>query len=160
MVDLLHIEPILVIYTFHADNLFHHAILMRLHSFMEKCFVHACYQLEQFLLILCIYFLAVLDLHCFARAVSSCGKEGGYSRLQSAGLSLCGFSSCGTLAWGCVGFSIVARGLRRSAACGSCVWDLPGSGIKPMSPELAGDSYPLSHQGGSKNMRKHHNSLV
>ena len=56
MVDLLHIEPILVIYTFHADNLFHHAILMRLHSFMEKCFVHACYQLEQFLLILCIYF--------------------------------------------------------------------------------------------------------
>ena len=105
MVDLLHIEPILVIYTFHADSLFHHAILMHLHSFTEKCFVHACYQLEQFLLILCIYFLAVLDLHCFARAVSSCGKEGGYSRLQSAGLSLCGFSSCGTQAWGCVGFS-------------------------------------------------------
>ena len=60
-------------------------------------------------------------------------------------------------AWASV---VVARGLRRSAACGSCVWDLPGSGIKPMSPELAGDSYPLRHQGGSKNVSKHHNSLV
>ena len=77
MVDLLHIEPILVIYTFHADNLFHHAILTHLHRFMEKCFVHACYQLEQFLLILCIYFLAVLDLCCFARAVSSCSRQRG-----------------------------------------------------------------------------------
>ena len=32
-------------------------------------------------------FLAVLDLHCFARAFSSCGEQG-YSSLQYAGFSL------------------------------------------------------------------------
>ena len=27
------------------------------------------------------------------------------------------------------------------------MWDLPGSGIEPVSPALAGNSLPLSHQG-------------
>ena len=28
------------------------------------------------------------------------------------------------------------------------MWDLPGSGIEPMSPALAGGLFTLTHQGG------------
>ena len=153
MVDLLHIEPILVIYTFHADNLFHHAILTHLHRFMEKCFVHACYQLEQFLLILCIYFLAVLDLCCFARAVSSCSRQRGATLGCRVPTSRCEASLAPEHrpegAWAS---AVVASQLRRSAACGSSVWDLPGSGVKPMSPELAGGFLSTAPPRSSKNV--------
>ena len=78
-------------------------------------------------------FLAVLDLRFCARAFSSCGKRGplfiavrgpltvtaspvAEHRLQTRRLS-----SCGSRAWS-------LRGM----------WDLPGPGLEPMSPALAG----------------------
>ena len=57
---------------------------------------------------------------------------------------------------------VVAHGLRcygsqapehRLSSCGvraqllHDMWDLPGTGIKPVSPALAGGPLPLSHQG-------------
>ena len=50
--------------------------------------------------------------------------------LQPQGPRALGLSSCGAQA-------LLLQGL----------WDLPGPGIKPMSLALAGDSYPLGHQG-------------
>ena len=84
-------------------------------------------------LLLFTYFLAVLGLRFCARAFSSCGKRGplfiavrgpltiaaslvAEHRLQSRRLS-----SCGTR-------SLLLRGM----------WDLPGPGIEPVSPALAG----------------------
>ena len=78
-------------------------------------------------------FLAMLGLRCCAWAFSGCGERG-YSSLPCAGLSLrwflllrstgsrhTGFSSCGTQA---------------QLLCG--MWDLPGPGLEPVSPALAG----------------------
>ena len=72
-------------------------------------------------------FLAVLGLHRCTRAFSSCGEQG-LLFVAVRGLSSCGtqavertLSSCGTWAW-----------LLHS------MWDLPGPGIEPMSPALAG----------------------
>ena len=77
--------------------------------------------------------MAVLGLHCWARAFSSCGS-GVYSLLRCAGFSLrwplllrstgsrhVGFSSCGTQA-------LLLRGM----------WDLPRPGLEPVSAALAG----------------------
>ena len=152
MVNLLHIEPILVIFTFHADNLFHHAILTHLHSFMEKCFVHACDQLEQFLLILCVYFLAVLDLHWFAWEASSRGKQRGATRgcrVQTPHrLASLAAERRPEGAWAS---AVVARGRTGLAAEGAaCAISLDqGSNLSPLSWQV--DSYPLRPQGGSKN---------
>ena len=67
-------------------------------------------------------FLAALGLCCCTRA-SPCG---GFSfLLRSTGSRRAGFSSCGARA-----SVVVAHGL-------SCC-DLPGSGLKPVSPALAG----------------------
>ena len=55
--------------------------------------------------------------------------------LRSMGSGHVGFSSCGLWALQC-----------RLSSCGSraqllrCMWDLPGPGLEPMSPALAGDS--------------------
>ena len=63
--------------------------------------------------------------------------------LQSTGSSLTGFSSYGT--WPSVvvargpwsaGSVVVVHWLSCSAACG--MWDLPGPGLEPVSPALAG----------------------
>ena len=67
-------------------------------------------------------------------------------------LGLC----CGALASHCGGFSGGAQAL----GCGLCnygteaqlprgMWNLPGPGIKPVSPALESDSYPLYHQGST-----------
>ena len=93
-------------------------------------------------------FLAALGLHCCVRAFSSCGEQGllfvvvrglliavaslvAEHRLQARGLQQlqhtgswaieCRLSSCGTRAQ-------LLRGM----------WDLPGPGLKPVSPALAG----------------------
>ena len=89
--------------------------------------------------------MAVLDLCCCVQAFSSC-SERGLSSLQCAGFSLqwllllrstgsrqAYFSSCGSRALEC-----------RLSSCGAWaellrgMWDLPGPGIEPVSPALAG----------------------
>ena len=87
--------------------------------------------------------MAALGLCCCARAFSSCGE---LSSLRCAGFSLwwllllrstgsrhTGFSSCGSPALE-----------RRLSSCGAWAlllrgtWDLPGPGLEPVSPALAG----------------------
>ena len=97
---------------------------------------------------LCWVFVAVLGLSLvaargFLTAVASPVVEHG-------ALGHSGFSSCGmwavvaTLGLSGMGSTVVAYGLSCSVACG----DLPGPGMEPMFPALAGDSLPLSHRGG------------
>ena len=87
----------------------------------------------------------MLDLCCCVQAFSSCGEWGaticcgahashcgGFS-LQSTGSRHAGFSSCGSWALelrlgGCGPWASLLRGM----------WDLPGPGLEPMSPALAG----------------------
>ena len=84
-----------------------------------------------FLWFLFIYlFLAVLGLRFCARAFSSCGKRGP-SSLWCTGLSLLWpllLWSTGSRRAGSV---VVAHGP-------SCMWDLPRTGLEPVSPALAG----------------------
>ena len=90
--------------------------------------------LRIFILFIFYLFLAVLGLHCFEWAFSSCGEQGllsGYGACPSHGGGLLllwsrgprhtGFSSCDAQAQ-------LPRGM----------WSLPGPGIEPMSPALAG----------------------
>ena len=91
------------------------------------------------------FFFAVLGLCCWALAFSSC-RGRSYSSLQWAGFSLqwllllrstgsrhVDFSSCGSRALE-----------RRLSSCGTQaqllrnMWDLPGPGLEPVSPALAG----------------------
>ena len=81
-------------------------------------------------------------LHCCARAFSSCGEQGLFFNcsawvshcygfpLESMGSRVLGISSCGTQTW-----------LPLS------MWGLPGPGIQPTSPALAGGFLTLDHQG-------------
>ena len=89
--------------------------------------------------------MAALGLRCCARAFSLVEASGGYSSLLSASFSLrwllllqsrvsrsVGFGSCGSQ----------ALELRLSSGAGAYLlrgmWDLPGPGLEPMSPALAG----------------------
>ena len=113
--------------------------------------------------ILFIYlFLAALGLHCCAQAFSSCGKQGPlfavvhglhpwrwlFLHLHGGGFSYCRAQALG--AWASI---VVAHGLsscgsqaleRRLSSCGAWaqllrgMWDLPGPGLEPVSPALAG----------------------
>ena len=100
-----------------------------------------------------ILFMAVLGLRFCARAFSSCGERRATLRC-GVGASHCGvYSCCRAQALGTQPSVVVARGLsscgsraleRRLSSCG--VWaellrgmgDLPGAGLKPVSPALAG----------------------
>ena len=71
--------------------------------------------------------------------------------LQSMGYSCPGFSSCRARAQAprlqSTGSVVVAHGL----GCSSVIkWNLPGPGIKPVSPALAGRFFKLSHQGSPR----------
>ena len=86
-------------------------------------------------------FLAVFGLHCCVWAFSSCVKWGllfvVVRGLLIAVASLC----CG--AWALGAWASVVAACRFSS-CGSWawlfhgMWDLPGSGLEPVSPALAG----------------------
>ena len=97
--------------------------------------------------------MAALGLHCCAQAFSSCSKRGlllvAVCRLLIAVASLC----CRARALGTRASVAVARGLsscgswaleRRLSSCGAQalllhgMWDLPGPGLVPVSPALAG----------------------
>ena len=98
-------------------------------------------------------FLAALGLHCCARAFSSCGERGplfiAVRGLLIAVACLC----CKAQALGARASVVVARWLSRCgsrdlerglSSCGTrasllrSMWDLPGPGIEPMPPALAG----------------------
>ena len=90
-------------------------------------------------------FLAALGLRCCTQAFSSCSKRG-YSLLRCAGLSLQWLLLLQSMGSRCAGFSSCgSRALEhRLSSCGAwaqllCImWDLPGPGIEPVSPVLAG----------------------
>ena len=102
--------------------------------------------------ILFILFLAVLGLCCHAQAFLWLQRAGATLRC-SAQASHCGGFSCGAQAV-CMWVSVVvAHGLNscgswalecRLSSCGARaqllhgMWDLPGPGLEPMSPALAG----------------------
>ena len=80
--------------------------------------------------------MAVLGLRCYACGLSLVAVSGGYSSLRCVG-----FSCCRTRALDARASVLVARGLSSCGVqpgllCG--MWDLPGPGIEPASPALAG----------------------
>ena len=96
--------------------------------------------------------MATLGLRCCMRAFSSCGERwllfvavpashcGGFSccGVQALGawasvVVACGLSSCGSWA---LERRLSSSGIRAWSLCG--MWDLPGPGLEPMSPALAG----------------------
>ena len=94
----------------------------------------------------------MLGLCCCARAFSSCG-EWGLFFVAVCVLLIVVASCCGAQALGLWASVVVARGLsscglwaleRRLSSCGTWayllhgMWDLPGPGIEPVSPALAG----------------------
>ena len=104
------------------------------------------------LFILFILFWAVLGLRCYTRAFSSC-REQGLLFIAARASHCSGFFCCGAWALGAQASVVVARGLRscgsgalecRLSSCGTrayllrSMWDLPGPGLEPMSPALAG----------------------
>ena len=90
-------------------------------------------------------FLAAFGLCCCARAFFSCSGQGPLfvavhglliavaSLVAEHGLQACSLSSCGSQAPEC---RLSSRGARASLLCG--MWDLPGPGLEPVSPVLAG----------------------
>ena len=96
--------------------------------------------------------MAALSLRCCARAFSSC-LERGLLFIAVRRLLVVVASRCGARALGARASVLVACGLsscgsraleRRRSSCGAWaqlprgMWDLPGPGIEPMSPALAG----------------------
>ena len=99
-------------------------------------------------------FMAVLALRCWARAFSSCRKQGPLSRRDPQASHCSGFSRCGVRARGHVGSAAAARALARwlsscdepaQSSCG--IWDLPRPGVEPMSPVLAGGLFTTEPAG-------------
>ena len=98
-------------------------------------------------------FLAALGLHCCALAFSSCGERGllfvAVRRLLIAVASLCyrawALGMQDSVVVSCRLSSCGSRALEgRLSSCGTWaqllrgMWDLPGPGLEPMSPALAG----------------------
>ena len=88
-----------------------------------------------------------------ARGLSLVAASRGYSSLQCAGFSLRWLLFCGARALGAWASVVVAGGLSscglwapeyRLSSCGTQalllrgMWDLPGRGLQPVSPALAG----------------------
>ena len=97
-----------------------------------------------FNLILFIYF-KILFIYIWLRwALSSCCQRG-YFSLWCAGSRHAGFSNCGVWALE-----------RRLSSCGARaqllrgMWDLPGPGIEPVSPALAGGFSTAAPPGKSR----------
>ena len=98
-----------------------------------------------------VYFfiLTVLGL-LLSGLFSSCGKQG-YSLVAVCS----GFSCCGAWALGCKGLSSRSSLAleHRLSNCGTHsqllrgMWDLPGSGIEPVSPELASRLFTIEPPG-------------
>ena len=117
-------------------------------------------------------FLAALGLRCSAQAFSSCGNQGplfvAVCSLLIAVASLVaehGLQSCGLQQLQYAGSAAVARGLSscgswalERSSCGAQaqllrgMWDLPGPGIEPVSPALAGGFLTTTPPGKSNSL--------
>ena len=104
-------------------------------------------------------FLAVLGLCCHTWAFSSYGEWGLLSTCDAWASHCSGFSCWEAWALGCAGFSTwntwaLDRGSFNSygpwASLLQSMWDLPGPGIKPVSPTLAGGFLTTGPPGKSK----------
>ena len=110
--------------------------LNALQRFLSSSFFCCCYKFIYFIYL----FLAVLGLCCCAWAFSSYGERG-LLFVAVCELLITVASHCGARALGARASVVAACGL---SSCGSrayllCgMWDLPGPGIKPVSPALAG----------------------
>ena len=89
--------------------------------------------------LLVVLFLAALGLAVSGASspVAVCGSCGGLSCVEHGPQGAVGCSSCGAQAHSC--------GARAGLLCG--MWDLPRSGIKPLSPALAGRFLPTEPPG-------------
>ena len=99
-------------------------------------------------------FLAALGLHCCAWAFSRCCERGLlFVAVRDCNVSLLWLLLLWSMGSRCVASVVVAHGLsscgsraleRRLSSCGARaklfrgMWDLPGPGIEPVSPALAG----------------------
>ena len=93
----------------------------------------------------------MLGLRCYARAFSSCGKWG-LLFIVVHGL-LIAVACCGARALGMWASVVVVHGLSSCGAralllCG--MWDLPGPGIEPVFPALAGGFLTTAPPGKSQ----------
>ena len=118
--------------------------------------LNLCYSLNRN--ITCTFFFLIYLFNLFyfwlhwvfvaARGLSLVAASGGYSSLQCVGLSLqwpllfwsmgsrhAGFSSCGSWA---LESRLSSRAAQAQLLHG--MWDLPGPGLEPLSPALAGRS--------------------
>ena len=112
----------------------------RLNSFFLNKFIYFIY-----------LFLAALGLRSCVRAFSSCGERGllfvAVHGLLIAVASLVvarGLSSCGSRALEC---RLSSCGARDQLLCS--MWDLPGPGLEPVSPALAGGFLTTAPPGKS-----------
>ena len=87
--------------------------------------------------------MAVLGLHCCTWALFSCGKWGLLSRCSVQASHCSGFSCC--RAWALSAWASVVVSHRLS--CPSVCRNLPGPGIEPESPELAGRFFTTEPTG-------------
>ena len=97
-------------------------------------------------------FLTVLGLHCCVQVFSNCNEQGQLSSCSALASCCSVFSYWRAQAVGAQASVVVVHGLVVAAHglwssgwvlwhmgfVAPCVWDLPGPGIKPMSPALAG----------------------
>ena len=115
-----------------------------------------------FNLILFIFIFGCVGSLLLCTGFSLVAASRGYSSLQCVGFSLGGFSCCKARALGVRASVVVALGLsscgswaleHRLSSCGAGasllrgMWDLPGPGLEPMSPALAGGFLTMCHQG-------------
>ena len=127
------------------SSLQHHSLTLPLHlQGLHVYTIYICVSILFFFFLSIYLFLAALGLHCCTRASSSCGAQASHCG---------GFSCCGARALGAWASVVATRGL---SSCGSRaperrlssrgiraqllrgMWDLPGPGIEPVSPALAG----------------------
>ena len=110
-------------------------------------------------------FLAALGLHYCMRAFSLVAASRGYSSLRCAGFSLPWFLLLWSRALGARALVVVACSFsscgsrvleRRLSSCGTRaqllhgMWDLPGPGLEPLSPVLAGGFLTTAPPGKSR----------
>ena len=120
--------------------------------------INFVYFQTRFFFLIYILFLAVLGLRCYAQAFSSCGVQASHCGSFSCCIARAlgtrasvvvahGLSSCGLWALEC---SLSSCGSRASLLPG--MWNLPGPGLEPVSPALAGRFLTTAPPGKSSKL--------
>ena len=134
----------------------------------SKCLISACPTSAKYyvyIFLICLFYFIQFWLRWVfvaVRGLSLVVVSGGYSSLRCTGFSCCraralgtqasvvaarGLSSCGLRA---VEYRLSSCGAQAQLLCG--MWDLPGPGLKPMSPALAGRFLTTAPPGKSPNI--------